>query len=248
MKVSTIVSYCSLDRRFIQPLLEQVKLFSDDIVVVYYDHLLDGTPEPVHEVEQLKLLDPDHIKTLCLPYTGDHPPRYFHNLARWAATEKTVHDHILYLDADEIPDGAAFKTLIQNGLLEKYNGVDFQCHWYFRSAANQAVQTEQCGLLIRRELAVKDCMFTEHERWIYRHIPDIGYAALVPGSNGPLLHHYSWVRTQEEMLTKVGAWGHRNDKDWVSLVNEEFSRDFNGKDFVHGYTFRQVEDRFGIGL
>jgi len=228
--------------------LDQVKIFSNDIVVVYYDHLLDGTPELVHEAEHLKLIDPDRIRTLCLPFTNDHLPRHFHNLARWSATENTKHDHILYLDADEIPDGAAFKELADSGQLDHYHGVDFRCHWYFRSATNQAVQTEQCGLLIRRDLVIQDCMFTEHERWIYRHIPDIKYMPLVSGPSGPLLHHYSWVRTKQEMLTKVGAWGHRYDKDWVSLVEQEFLNEFNGTDFVHGYSYQQVQDRFDIGL
>lgn len=248
MKISTVVSYCSLDRRFIRPLLEQVLMFSDDIILVYFDHLLDGTPEPVDEVEQLRSVAPDKIRTLCLPFTNDNPPRYFHNLARWQATEKTLHDHLLYLDADEIPNGLAFKKFIDQGALDNYNAADFRCYWYFRNATNQAVQTEHCGLYVKKELIIKECMFTEHERWIFRHIPNIGYAPLVSGTEGPLIHHYSWVRTKDEMLTKVGAWGHKNDKDWKSLVNEEFSKEFNGTDFVHGYSYRQVNDYFNIGL
>lgn len=248
MKISTVISYCSLDRRFIQPLLEQVKIFSDNIIVVYFDHLLDGTSEPIEEFEQLKAAAPDQIQTLCLPYTGGHPPRYFHNLARWAATEKTLHDHILYLDADEIPEGETFKIIAEHNLLLPYDGVDFRCNWYFRSAVNQAIETEQCGLLIKKDLVKKEYMFTEHERWIYRHIPNLKYVPLLALGTEPLLHHFSWVRTKEEMLTKVVAWGHKNDKNWIDLINEEFSRDFNGTDFVHGYRYHRVQDRFNIGL
>jgi hypothetical protein len=57
------------------------------------------------------------------------------------------------------------------------------------------------------------------------------------------MHHYSWVRTKEEMLRKVKAWGHTNDKDWNTLIEEEFSREFNGKDFVHGYNFEILKEQ-----
>ena len=62
------------------------------------------------------------------------------------------------------------------------------------------------------------------------------------------MHHYSWVRTQQEMLAKVGGWGHKHDKDWATLINEEFSREFNGTDFVHGYTYVNVENYYNINI
>ena len=64
--------------------------------------------------------------------------------------------------------------------------------------------------------------------------------------NEPLIHHYSWVRTKEEMLKKVLNWGHKNDKNWSDLIEEEFSRPFNGTDFVHGYNYNIVENKFNI--
>jgi hypothetical protein len=48
------------------------------------------------------------------------------------------------------------------------------------------------------------------------------------------------------MLLKVKNWGHNNDRDWQSLIEEEFSREFNGKDFVHGYTYTVVENTFNL--
>ena len=57
----------------------------------------------------------------------------------------------------------------------------------------------------------------------------------------PMIHHYSWVRTYKEMLKKVKHWGHTKDKDWTSLVHEEFKKDFDGTDFVHNYKYDKVE-------
>ena len=46
--------------------------------------------------------------------------------------------------------------------------------------------------------------------------------------------------TKEQMLQKVKAWGHNTDKDWVSLIEEEFNRPFNGKCFVNNYEFEVI--------
>lgn len=249
MKASVIISYCSLDKRFLPSLLDQVLMFSDDISVVYYDKLLNGQPEPVIEIESLiDLYDRSRIKTLRLEYTADHPPRYFHNLARWEGLKHTKYDHVLFLDADEIPEGQVMKAILDIDFMKEVDAVDFACHWYFRSAKNQAIQKEECGLLIRKDIIREELMFTESERWSFRRTRGIKYIPRVQAQHGPFMHHYSWTRTKEEMLTKVSAWGHKGDKDWASLIQEEFSREFNGKDFVHGYSYNIVEDKFGLNI
>jgi hypothetical protein len=64
----------------------------------------------------------------------------------------------------------------------------------------------------------------------------------------PLFHHFSWVRTEQEMLKKVKSWGHKKDRNWEQLVINEFSKPFQGTDFVHGYSFREVLAPFSISL
>jgi hypothetical protein len=39
------------------------------------------------------------------------------------------------------------------------------------------------------------------------------------------------------MLKKVSTWAHKTDKNWNALIEEEFSREFNGTDFVHNYKY-----------
>jgi hypothetical protein len=41
----------------------------------------------------------------------------------------------------------------------------------------------------------------------------------------------------DEMIQKVISWGHNKDIDWVSLIEQEFTHDFNGKDFIHNYEY-----------
>ena len=59
------------------------------------------------------------------------------------------------------------------------------------------------------------------------------------------------------MLKKVQNWGHKDDtaetawyfkskKTWTELVEEEFSKEFDGTDFVHGYEYKIVENKFNL--
>jgi hypothetical protein len=46
------------------------------------------------------------------------------------------------------------------------------------------------------------------------------------------------------MLKKTSSWGHKDDKNWKELIEEEFSRPFNGTDFEWGYEYDIVEQPF----
>ena len=65
---------------------------------------------------------------------------------------------------------------------------------------------------------------------------------IVDKDGNPMIHHYSWVRTKDEMIQKVKSWGHNIDKDWISLIEEEFSRPFNGKCFVNDMEFEVLDN------
>ena len=246
-KLSVVVSYCSLDKRFIGPLLDQLLLFTDDIIVVYYDKLMNGDPEPVADVWEYLKVDSKKIKGIKLKYSTKQSSRYFHNLARWEGYKAAKYDNLLFLDADEIPDGQLFNTLLNNNAFKDIDAGDFSCYWYFRSAKYRAEQTEHCGLYINKSLITEKLMFTEMERWSYRGVKNIRYGSMMQ-TDKPFIHHFSWTRTKEEMLKKVSAWGHRHDRDWAAQIEEEFSRDFNGTDFVHNYSYNIVEDTFSIGI
>jgi hypothetical protein len=247
MTISVIVSYCSLDKRFLTPLIQEIKKFSDNIIFVYYDKLLNGTQEDTAHLEEHLKIFPE-IATLQLNFTNEFPPRYYHNLARWRGMEMAKYDNLLFIDGDEIPEGDILKDILDSNYLDQYDAADFQCYWYFRSANNQATTTEHCALFVKKSTVTKDLMFTNAERWSFTNLPGINYGKLICTNQGPFFHHFSWVRTKEEMLTKVSAWGHKFDRDWNKLIEQEFLHPFNGKDFVHGYSYKQVADKFNLGL
>ena len=50
----------------------------------------------------------------------------------------------------------------------------------------------------------------------------------------PMIHHYSWVRTEKEFLKKIGSWGHKHDLDWREAPHHEI---FGFKKPMHVYPF-----------
>lgn len=239
--ISTVITYCSLDRKFIIPLITETKKFSNEIILVCFDHLLTGTPDDVSDV-----LNISGVKTIVLPFDSSKTSNYLHNLSRWKGALNCTKDWVLFLDADEILDGEKFKEYVDANTPFKFDFSSFDSYWYFREPTYQATTTEWAGLLMKRILLDKAVHFSPGERWAYTKRPGISTNMIVGIDNTPILHHFSWVRTKEEMLEKVKGWGHKNDRDWISPIIEEFSRDFNGRDFVHGYTYKIVDNQFNI--
>lgn len=125
----------------------------------------------------------------------------------------------------------------------------FTCYWYFREAVNQATHLEGAGLLTKRSMCTWDLDSQQERQQLFGKLPNFingDHTRIISATGKPLMHHYSWVRTKEEMLGKVRSWGHASDKDWEALIEEEFSRNFNGTDFVHGYQYTNVNNIFNL--
>jgi hypothetical protein len=245
--ITTIISYCSLDHRFIKQTVVQAALFSEEVIIVCFDCLLTGQSEDIEAINKLALLGPN-IRILLLPFQPNENAHHHHNLARWIATGYATYGWILYLDGDEIPYGLAVRKFLTCAAPLDFDAAAFECFWYFRNPTLQALQTEECGLLVRKSAVTISRIFSDHERWAFKNMPELRFKSMMRDAQGPMLHHYSWVRTKEEMLAKVAGWGHKADRDWTRHVNEEFERPFSGKDFVHGYTYRTVANHFNLHM
>jgi hypothetical protein len=148
-------------------------------------------------------------------------------------------EYVLFLDVDEIPEGRRFATWLKEFPLKEYSALRMACYWYFRSSQYRAGALEDTPLLVQKKVLTYDALMHAEERAGTFHSIE-GEKMRFVSQEAPLFHHYSWVRSKEEMLRKVCTWGHRNEREWAALVEEEFSRPFSGKDFVHGYTFQEV--------
>src|SRR3989338_7674650 len=227
--VSVVIKYCWTEVPFIRQVVAQARLFSDDIIVSAYDRLFDGTPE---DSGALRALEDPGVRVVVQEWSADKPPRYWHNAARWAGAQAARHDWVLFLDA-----------LVGRS----HDAYSFGCYWYFREPIYRATKEFECAVLLPKRLITRDLIFSEKERWEFRRHPDIrAFEHVLGKSDFPMFHHYSWVRTKAQLLKKVSSWAHKDDRDWPALVEEEFSRPFNGTDFVHGFSYTTVKNIFTI--
>lgn len=249
MSLTTILQYSTIDYRFLDASLKQASKFSDKIIIPICDHFFDGEPENQELLEKsFEIIKKyDKCEAYMFEWVGKKSTNIYYNvLSRLLGTTVANSSWLLYIDVDEIIDdgfGEWFETVKHTN-----NTYWLTCYWYFREPIYQSIRNEGAGLLIRKE----------HCKWNVDSSSDrqqLFYASnFIDGFNTPILskegtpfiHHYSWVRTKEEMLKKVENWGHKHDKNWTSLIEEEFSRPFNGTDFVHGYEYNIVENKFNI--
>src|SRR5579872_707833 len=92
--LSTIVNFCTNERRFIKATLTQALLFSRQVIVPVCDHFFDGTPENRPLLEQIYKTFPDcqFIEYPFIPqkipkkiWKTIDPAHFWHSLSRLVA-------------------------------------------------------------------------------------------------------------------------------------------------------------------
>jgi hypothetical protein len=242
--IDTVISYCSTDFRFIRKNITEALKFSDKVIVSTATHLFDGTDDShgiQYTVDSLADILDDRVEFIQFDWDATKPVRYNHNMSRRTGLTHCSNDYVMLLDADEVMEGNLVRAYLETNVHQHYDVIAFKCYWYFREPIYRATTTEMAATLWKKNIATTDILFSEAERWGYRHKKDIRSIENETLHGDILCHHYSWVRSKEEMLKKVKSWGHRSDRDWVSLVEQEFSQPFQGTDFVHGYDYITVE-------
>lgn len=249
--IGSVISFCTNEARFLRACVEQCRLFSTQIIVAVCDHFFDGTEENRELLEQIYKAFPD-----CLfveyPFAVQRIPKkvfdrisfehFWHSASRALGLRFLDEEieRVLFLDADEVPDGKRFFEWLQESDYAQHTVLKLSNYWYFREARFRAEQWEDSIVLAHRGSLDLSVLLHEGERnAIYDLLPGPKRRKVVGCDSLPMFHHFSWVRTKEEMLRKVETWGHRNDRDWKSLVEQEFAGEFGGKDFIHGYTCRE---------
>ena len=249
LKIASIISYSSLDDLLIRLCIDNALKVSEQVIVTHCSHLYDGTRE---NTKTLKLLKKEYPMVDFVEYRWAKGPHsyFWHNIGRIKGREAVREelDWIYLLDADEIIDTKLMTELLNDDTIEGYDMYHFSAYWYFREPIYRAKTLESASNLLRKE-----CFFInpnlkknwqQYKNWEdnKRNLHNVTYNGI------PVVHHFSWVRTEKTMLKKVESWGHHDDRDnWGALVKKEFSKPFSGKDFVHGYKYETVKDIFKIG-
>jgi hypothetical protein len=248
MSLATIINFCSNDYPFLRPCIESVKPFSRQVLVPVCDHFFDGVKEDRTTLQRIYAENSD-VQFLEFPFDekkslyGSHSSIYWHNLSRMIGRFflNSEIEYVLFLDCDEIVDTDRFVQWVKTFPYHNYSALNLSNYWYFRQCHLQAKKWESTPLLVKMQLLNGPLLMNEWERGGIYNLVLGGKINGALGLNGkPMIHHYSWVRTKEQLLRKVASWGHCRDRDWLKLVEEEFSRPFNGTDFVHGYEFVEV--------
>ncbi|MES2344432.1 MAG: hypothetical protein V4494_00640 [Chlamydiota bacterium] len=245
-KLGIVINFCTNEYRFLGPCIEAAQKVTEHVVVVVADHFFDGTLEDRSLLIRAYRENPDcqFLEFAFEPNRnlyGRHPICFWHNWGRLLGYrhfgEKV--NFILFLDVDEILEPQIFQEWFE--CEEHANAERLSSYWYFKESTLRAKHWEDGLLLARRQYLSSESIMHHLERaGTYFSIEGCKRRNVVGLDGKPMAHHYSWVRSKQEMLRKVKAWGHRNDAPWEQLVEEEFSRPFNGHDFIYGDTFDVV--------
>jgi hypothetical protein len=257
--VSVVINYCSNENIFLRAVLTECQKFSNDIVVAYGSHLYDGTKEDADHILQYTKEFPDinfveynvdvSLENKDRAGVNNRPTAYWHNLARWTGIQSTKNKGWVFLiDCDEIPEGDRLSLFLKSVLLDETKCYKFANYWYFKDTTNQATTFEDSVLCIHAKYTTRETIFGDWERDHTANSSGLQLQRMVM-SDRPLFHHYSWVRSKENLIHKITSWGHSNDifknANVDSLINFIYGDD-NVNDIVHGYNYIKVEPKFGI--
>ncbi len=251
--VATVVNFCTNETRFISACLEAALHFSKQVIVPVASHFFDGAPENKDLLEQVYAAFPD-CQFIEYPFIPDRIPAYVFKAIRpsafWHCMSRLIGakalreeiETVLFLDADEVADAPAMAEWLNCSDYEQHTALKLANYWYFREPIYQAETLEDSIVLVHKKALTPDILLDNEERnAIYDSLPGPKRRMVLGAGGQPIFHHYSWVRTEEEMLKKVKSWGHKKDRNWEELVRREFAGPFRGTDFVHGYKFRTVK-------
>lgn len=239
-KLATIINFCTNDIRYLDRCIRAVAPFSAQLIIPICDHFFDGTPEnhPLLEKIYTKYPKIDFIEyAFSLDEVYGTPAKllpgspgwaqHWHNTSRLIGTYflKEEIEYVLFVDVDEIFSKAPCAS---------FDAVRFATYWYFQTPYRRATVYPDGPLLVKRDKLVHEALLDEDERMGLLHRIDGTKEREYKVDGKPIVHHYSWVRSEEELQKKVATWGHHWERDWQLLLKE-------GKgDFVRGYTYEEA--------
>ena len=251
------------DFRFLESGLKEIVNIFKNIVIAMGSKLWNGTDENLVKMNMF-ITDTkckyDNVEFIIykVPDDKDHSmskyvssEMYWEGHARYISLTDSIRacDYVVFLDSDEIFDGKKFKEWLDTGIYRKYEALKLQNYWYWREPIYRARNYFEDSVVMMKNGSYDP-------RHLFSNMGRHGIFSACIGSrrrdvtgvdDEPMIHHYSWVRNHQEMIRKVLSWGHRNDRiDWVAMVDEEFSRHFNGTDFLKHLEYDIVANDFGI--
>jgi hypothetical protein len=246
MSLGIVIPYCSNEEDLIDDVLARAKDVSTNIVVVAMTHFFGGD-EDVKVIPKLRSLEKEGIIAKVIPWKHipGAPQNFWIKALRLHGFQHLKPcDWVLFIDSDEVirnpPQFLNWFHSVKDNLDTSYK---LSCYWYFLSKQRRSKVIEDSVVLVSKKvLHIDNFRLTNSERENLASASPIQLTQ-VRGLEGEVMFdHFSWVRTRDVMVKKVMNWSHREDRDWVSLVNQAFDSDLlTTPDFVHGYDYDILE-------
>jgi hypothetical protein len=147
-------------------------------------------------------------------------------------------DWVLSLDTDEVlPDAETFRRRLCEGVRREFGAVEWPMRSFFRRT-EAGVFLEVCSPLRRQVSEYPGCVavrpgtalavsrFADAPRWRF-DIRRRGYDRVerrpyeVHDRIGPreAILHFSWARTEDDLVNKLSSWSHRDDFDGLRYLD-----------------------------
>jgi hypothetical protein len=255
-KIATIINYCTHDYRFLRYCVQEAAKFSSQIIIPVCSHFFNGKKENQALLNQSYTEHPN-VEFIEFAYSSkpygiysaltskdEDWNHYWHSTARYVGYHFVKEsDFILFLDVDEIVDADRFIEWFSQFPLTDYAALRFSSFFYFREPQYRALHKWPLNaLLINRKFMPEPEIILDifERRGLYDQIQGPKINDICGIDQKPMVHHYSWVRSSQEIQHKVQTWGHLHDKNWQPLIDQEWGSSFSGIDRIHGFHYETV--------
>lgn len=235
--ITSIISFCTNDFRYLSHCIQGVRPFSDKIIIVVASHFFDGQEENQELLHRSYAQFPD---CQFIEYAFDEKKLYGWNpppeecvierLHYWHSTSRYIGMHyvpkssqyVLHIDVDEVFEAARMQDWLNNYPYQNFECLHFFAYRYQNLPSLRSERYVNMPLLLKTEKITPGDLFNRYERpGIFRAFTGKKMSGVLGLDGYPMVHHYSWVRTKEEFLKKVQSWGHKFDHDWLQLSGEQ---------------------------
>ncbi len=229
-------------------------------MITVCDHFFDGSIENYALLEEAYLQFPECIflefafdqKTSWRQFSPLFPEHVdwrheWHNTGRWLGFlySSFQTEYLFFLDCDEIINAQKFMHWWNEAQKLEYSAYRFAGSWHFREAKFEAEIQDDLSLLVKKSYLRSSDLWDEDERCgLFHRLQGSKGKGITCSDGSAMIRHFSGVRTRQEWIKKLTTWGHHWERNWKALAEEEFSRSFNGQDFIRGYRYREIQPEF----
>lgn len=224
--------------------------------VVTYTHLFKGQKEDEAIIQSttLPFIGNDLYKQRKIIWNEGHSAWYWEGLGRYIATQEMVGKdchYILYIDADEIIEPQRATQFINSNIITNYTAIKLGVYTYSIDV-HCRLRVKAYSTILSKYSFANSLPFKEDGRLQYFNNSDrvsrwTAKLSINPRfyiyKGIPFIHHYTGVRTPDQMVKKVTSWGHSDEKDWIAELNRSWKIN-KGK--IGKHRFDIVENTFNL--